>query len=79
MRLPPGWTAEKRDQLRVGIPVFISDLVGEDEIRFEADSIVFGCKVDVHVALFHLKLTENDRQFLRSVHVSIEIKSAYQR
>ena len=76
MRLPPGWTSEKG---LIGVPVFVSDLIGEDEVRCEAYTIVVGRKVDLQAVLFHVNLTEDDRQFLRQLHVSTEIKSAYER
>lgn len=53
-------------------PVFISDLVGENEIKWDGTAIVIGRNVDAHAVLFEAKLTWPDRCFLRSIKVAQE-------
>jgi hypothetical protein len=49
--------------------VFRSDLIGEDEIRWDGKTLTIGRKVDVDILNFEMNLTHEDREFLRYVKV----------
>jgi len=55
----------------LGIPVFRSELIGENEIRWENETLVIGRNVDMQALAFDLNLTDEDRDLLHQCKVKL--------